>query len=77
MKEKLQESLCLRDLAITTDIWTSRATQAYSTITAHYISDEWRIESCALVKWLKGIQVVILLRGFEKFWRCEMLETTM
>jgi len=29
MKEKLQESLCFRDLAITTDIGTSRATQAY------------------------------------------------
>jgi len=44
-KEKLHELLCLRDLAITTDIWTGRATQAYITITAHYISDEWRIES--------------------------------
>jgi len=45
MKEKLQKSWCLRDLAITTDIWTSRATQAYITITAHYISGEWSIES--------------------------------
>jgi len=27
------------------DIWTCKATQACITITAHYISDEWRIES--------------------------------
>ena len=29
MKQKLQESLCVRNLAFTTDIWTSRATEAY------------------------------------------------
>ena len=48
MKQKLQESLSVRNLAITTDIWTSRATEAYITITAHYISDEWKIESNVL-----------------------------
>ena len=45
MKQKLQESLSIRKLAVTTDIWTSRATEAYMTITAHYISNEWIIES--------------------------------
>ena len=44
MKQKVQESLSIRNLAITTDIWTSRATAAYMTITAHYNSDEWKIE---------------------------------
>ena len=48
MKQKLQESLCVRNLAFTTDIWTSRATEAYMTITAHYISDEWKLESNVL-----------------------------
>ena len=48
MKQKLQESLSIRKLADTTDIWTSRATEAYMTITAHYISNEWKIESNVL-----------------------------
>ena len=48
MKQKLQESLFIRNLAFTTDIWTSRATEAYMTITAHYISDEWKLESNVL-----------------------------
>ena len=48
MKQKLQESLCVRNLAFTTHIWTSRTTEAYMTITAHYISDEWKLESNVL-----------------------------
>ena len=48
MKQRLQESLSIRNLAITTGIWTSRATEAYMTITAHYISDEWKIQSSVL-----------------------------
>ena len=35
----------MRKSAVTTDIWTSRATEAYMTINAHYISNEWKIES--------------------------------
>ena len=45
MKQKLQESRSVRKLAVTTDIWTSRATEAYMTITAHCINDEWKVES--------------------------------
>ena len=48
MKQKLQESLSVRKLAFTTDIWTSRATEPYITTTAHYISNEWKIESNVL-----------------------------
>ena len=48
IKQKLQESLSVRNLAITTDIWTSRVTEAYITITPHYISDEWKIENNVL-----------------------------
>ena len=48
MKQKLQESLSIRNLAITSDIWASRATEAYMTITAHYISDEWKMKSNVL-----------------------------
>ena len=49
MKRKLQESFRLCDnLALTSDIWTSRATQAYVTVTAHYISEDWKIQSYVL-----------------------------
>ena len=48
MKQKLQESLSVRILAVTTYIWTSRATEAYMTLTAHYISNGWKIESNVL-----------------------------
>ena len=30
-------------VALTTDIWTGRATQAYITVTAHYIAAEWKL----------------------------------
>ena len=49
MKHTLQESFRLCDnLALTTDIWTSRTTQAYATITVHYITEEWKIQSYVL-----------------------------
>ena len=50
MKHTLQESfrLICDNLALTTDIWTSRTTQAYVTITAHYITEEWKIQSYVL-----------------------------
>ena len=49
MKHMLQKSFHLCDsLALTTDIWTSRATQAYVAITAHYITEEWKIQSYVL-----------------------------
>ncbi|XP_071358378.1 E3 SUMO-protein ligase ZBED1-like, partial [Trachinotus anak] len=34
--------------ALTCDAWTSRATQAYVTFTAHYITDAWQLESRVL-----------------------------
>ena len=35
-------------ITLTTDIWTSRATQSFSTTTAHYINKEWNLTSCVL-----------------------------
>lgn len=35
-------------VALTTDGWTSRATQSYLTVTAHYITDEWELNSHVL-----------------------------
>lgn len=35
-------------IALTTDIWTSVATQSYITVTAHFISSNWELKTCLL-----------------------------
>ena len=35
----------MRSVALTTDSWTSRATECYLTVTAHFITAEWEIKS--------------------------------
>ena len=39
---------CAPAVALTTDGWTSRATQSYETITAHFINDEWDMTNYVL-----------------------------
>ena len=49
-KEELRETLKGQTyVALTTNIWTSRATQAYVTITAHFITAEWKMASAVLL----------------------------
>ena len=40
LKEQLIETISSEDIAVTTDLWTSRAIQGYLTITAHFINSE-------------------------------------
>lgn len=35
-------------VALTTDRWMSRATESYITTTAHYISQDWKLENKVL-----------------------------
>ena len=35
-------------VSLTTDIWTSRGTKGYITVTAHYVSDDWILKSAVL-----------------------------
>ena len=35
-------------IALTTDIWTSKATQAFATTTAHFVDADWDPVSCVL-----------------------------
>ena len=35
-------------MALTTDIWTIRATEAYITVTVHFITNDWAMESKVL-----------------------------
>ena len=50
IREKLQATLDKEatSISLTTDIWTSAATEAYITVSAHYISPEWQLLSCVL-----------------------------
>ncbi|XP_067676420.1 E3 SUMO-protein ligase ZBED1-like [Haliotis asinina] len=36
------------NVSITTDSWTSRATENYIAVTAHYVNEEWRVENFVL-----------------------------
>ncbi len=49
-KEQLRKKLETEatSIALTTDIWTSVATEAYITVSAHYISSTWKCCSCVL-----------------------------
>ena len=37
-----------KSVALTTDHWTSGATESFMTVTIHYIDDEWILRSCVL-----------------------------
>ncbi|KAK0147398.1 putative AC9 transposase [Merluccius polli] len=41
--DKIKESIKDKDVALTTDGWTSLATASYVTVTAHWISDDWEM----------------------------------
>ncbi|XP_034023456.1 zinc finger BED domain-containing protein 1-like [Thalassophryne amazonica] len=48
-KENVLTGLSTAELvAITTDDWTSRATESYIIVTAHYVNNDWEIESPVL-----------------------------
>ena len=46
LRKKLQDEAT--SIALTTDIWTSAATEAYITVSAHYIPSTWKCCSCVL-----------------------------
>ncbi|XP_076876762.1 E3 SUMO-protein ligase ZBED1-like [Brachyhypopomus gauderio] len=45
LKSVLKETECV---ALTTDIWTSVATEAYLGVTCHFLGDDWKIKSLSL-----------------------------
>ena len=46
---QLQEQLAkIEYCSITTDIWTSRATMGYVTVTCHFLDDDWELKSFVL-----------------------------
>lgn len=47
-KLKVGEAVANARVALTCDHWTSRATESYATFTAHYITEEWQLQSQVL-----------------------------
>ena len=44
-------------IALTTDGWTSRATQSYETVTAHFINQQWKIQNYILQTRVPGVSL--------------------
>ena len=50
LKAKIQQDLnACEFVGLTTDQWTSRATQSFTTVTALYINDHWELKNVVLV----------------------------
>ena len=77
MKHTLQESFRLCDnLALTMDIWTSCTTQTYVTITAHYITEEWKIQSyvlctCEMAERHTSINITTRIEDAAEMWNID------
>ena len=48
-RERLMTKLQAKHVALTNDLWISLAVQAYLTVTAHFINEDWMIESYVLM----------------------------
>uniref|UniRef100_A0A3Q2TAZ2 BED-type domain-containing protein n=1 Tax=Fundulus heteroclitus TaxID=8078 RepID=A0A3Q2TAZ2_FUNHE len=74
-KAKVMESMCKDSrVAITSDAWTSVATESYVTITAHYISEDWQIvshvlQTRAIYESHTGAHMARLLLDVEEEWQ--------
>ena len=78
MKESLLEILSSTDVhvAITTDSWTSRAVQSYLTVTAHYITSDWKLESkvlktCEMSERHTALNIAEKLRDSRSEWKID------
>ena len=43
VRDELVAAMAERRIALTTDMWTSVAGQGYITVTAHYLTDQWKM----------------------------------
>ena len=48
MEEIKQELASIPHVALTSDIWTSRSTQSYITLTCHFLTSSWELKSLVL-----------------------------
>ena len=45
LKETQVTELCSQNISFTVDIWSSRATQGYITLTLHWVGGEWQLQN--------------------------------
>ena len=74
-KEMLKKHLESEEpsIALTSDIWTSMATEAYMTVTAHYIDPNWKLqnfvfETLSLPERHTGVNIAEKLKGVGERW---------
>ena len=48
LKPKVMEEMSGQQVALTTDLWTSMATDSYITITCHFVSNSWEMRNLAV-----------------------------
>ena len=48
VKEIKQELAQISHVALTSDIWTSRTTQSYLTLTCHFLTSSWELKTLVL-----------------------------
>ena len=63
-------------VALTTDIWTSRTVQAYITVTVHFLTEDWVLDSKVLVtremtERHTGVHIAQSLREIAKDWNLD------
>ncbi|KAL0146480.1 hypothetical protein M9458_058111 [Cirrhinus mrigala] len=73
--QSLKQAECI---SITTDGWTSRATQSYVTITAHAMTSEWEIKTFVLQTWVlfeshTGHNIGEVLKSAVSEWELDMV----
>ncbi len=79
---KLVEDLSnAKFIALTMDGWTSRATQSFMTITAHYITDNWVIknpvlQTCAVYESHTSDHLSEILQGAVAEWKIDRENAT-
>ena len=71
LKKRLEAEAC--SMALTTDIWTSMATQAYMTVTAHYIDPNFKLQNFVLEtlpfpERHTGVNIAEKLKGVGERW---------
>ena len=60
-------------MALTTDLWTSHATEAYLTITVHFIDAQWNLisrvlQTCEMPEWHMGVNIASRLENAASEW---------
>ena len=77
IKEELSSDLeSTPSVTLTTDIWTSRTVQVYNTVTVHFLTENWMLDSkllitCEMTELHTGVHFAQSLREIAKDWNID------